>query len=520
VSSPMIESTSIEMSDNIFEMQKISKSFPGVQALDNVDFRCTFGEVHALVGENGAGKSTLMKILAGAYQPDGGKIFVRGKEVIFNSPKEAQNLGISVIYQEFNLIPEMNVAENIFLGREPLAFKGLVIDNDLLYERSKELLESLGTFLDPRNKVKNLSVAQQQMVEIAKSLCLNSDIIIMDEPSAVVSGKELDALFSIVRSLRDNGKAIVYISHRIDEIFQIANRATVLKDGKLIGTVCPKDIDKASIVRMMVGRDLDQTFPLKEMGERKEILSLNNICRGKVLKDVSLKVYSGEILGAAGLVGSGRTELARVIFGADSFDSGEIYYEGKKSKMISPKRSISKGVGFVTEDRKKEGFVGCFSVRKNLTSLILDKMKRWWFTNDREEKKLSKSCIKKFNIMTPGVEQEIQYLSGGNQQKVVLAKWLNANPKLIIMDEPTRGIDVGAKAEVYNTMRLMAKQGKALVMISSELPEIIGMSDRIVVMHQGEIMGEVSSSEATEEGILMMATGQVKKIGKKSVREC
>jgi ribose transport system ATP-binding protein len=519
VSSPMIERTSMEMNDNIFEMQRISKKFPGVQAIDNVDFSCISGEVHALVGENGAGKSTLMKVLAGVYQPDGGKIIVRDKEALFNSPKEAQNCGISIIFQEFNLIPELEVAENIFLGREPLRNKGLVIDNDLLYERSKELLESLGSLLDPRSKVKNLSVAQQQMVEIAKALCLNAEIIIMDEPSAVVSGKALDSLFEIIRSLRDNGKAVVYISHRIDEIFQIADRATVLKDGKLVGTVRPKDIDKPKIVRMMVGRDLDQTFPPKEMGERKEILSLKNICRDRVLKDVSLKVYTGEILGIAGLVGSGRTNLARVIFGADSFDSGEIYYQGEKTKMISPKISLSRGVGFVTEDRKKEGVVGCFSVRKNLSSLILDKMRRWCFTNDGEEKRLARTCVKQFNIMTPGIEQEIQYLSGGNQQKVILAKWINANPKLIIMDEPTRGIDVGAKAEIYNTMRLMAKQGKALIMISSELPEIIGMSDRIVVMRQGEIMGEISSSEATEEGILMMAAGQVKKNGKESIRE-
>lgn len=519
MSSPMIERSRLKMSDNIFEMQRISKNFPGVRALDHVDFSCIPGEVHALVGENGAGKSTLMKVLAGAYQPDGGKLFVGNKPVLFNSPKEAQNCGISIIFQEFNLIPDLNVAENIFLGREPLKNKGLIIDNDFLYERSKELLESLGTFIDPRIKIINLSVAQQQMVEIAKALCLNAKIIIMDEPSAVVSGKELDSLFEIIRSLRDNGKAIVYISHRIDEIFQIADRATVLKDGRLVGTVCPRDIEKPSIVKMMVGRDLDQTFPPKEMGERKEILSLKNVCRNKVLKGVSLKVYTGEILGIAGMVGSGRTNLARVIFGVDSFDKGEIYYKGKKTKTISPGISISRGVGFVTEDRKKEGIVGCLSVRKNLTSLILDKLRRWCFTNDGEEKRLAKTCVKQFNIMTPGITQEIQYLSGGNQQKVILAKWINSNPKLIIMDEPTRGIDVGAKTEIYNTMRLMAKQGKALIMISSELPEIIGMSDRIVVMYEGEIMGSISSSEATEEGILMMATGQVRKNGKESIRE-
>jgi ribose transport system ATP-binding protein len=506
------------MSDNIFEMQKISKSFLGVKALDRVDFNCMGGEVHALVGENGAGKSTLMKVLAGTYQPDDGKIFIRGKEAFFTSPNDAQDRGISIIYQEFNLIPELNVAENIFLGREPLKIKGLVIDNDCIYEKSEKLLKSLETLLDPHEKVKNLTVAQQQMVEIAKALCLNADIIIMDEPSAVVSGKELDSLFRIIGSLRENAKAIVYISHRIDEIFQIADRATVLKDGKLIGTVYPKEIDKAKIVRMMVGRNLDQTFPHKEKGERRQILSLENICRDNVLKNVSLRVYTGEILGIAGLVGSGRTDLARVIFGADTFDSGEIWFEGKNIKL-NPKVAISNGMGFVTEDRKTEGFVGCLSVKENLTSVILDKISKWWWINAVGEKKIGKACVKQFNIATAGIEQEIQYLSGGNQQKVILAKWINAKPKLIIMDEPTCGVDIGAKAEIYYIIRQMAKQGKPVVMISSELPEIIGMSDRIVVMHEGEIMGEIPGSDATEEEILMMATGQMKKNAKEHVLE-
>lgn len=498
------------MNENIFEMQKISKRFPGVQALDHVNFSCKPGEVHALVGENGAGKSTLMKILAGAYQPDEGKIVLRGRETYFASPKDAQDRGISVIYQEFNLIPELKVVENIFLGREPRRAWGLMIDNTVLYERSEKLLTRLGTNIHSNSKVKNLSVAQQQMVEIAKALSLNADIIIMDEPSAVVSGKELESLFRIIRSLRGQGKAIIYISHRIDEIFQIADRATVLKDGKLVGTVHPKDMDKPTIVRMMVGRTLEQTYPPKSKGEKKEILSLHNICRGKILRNISLTVYTGEILGLAGLVGAGRTEVARVIFGADPFDSGEIYLAGERISNPCPKLSISRGIGFVTEDRKREGLVDSLSVRKNLTSLILDKMKNWCFMNDKKEKRFTKACIKEFNIVTPGTEQEIQYLSGGNQQKVILAKWINAGPKLIIMDEPTRGIDVGAKAEIYNAMRLLAKQGKALLMISSELPEIIGMSDRIVVMHEGQIMGEISDSDATEERILMMATGQVR----------
>jgi ribose transport system ATP-binding protein len=499
------------MGGNIFDMQGITKTFPGVKALDQVDFSCVPGEVRGLVGENGAGKSTLMKILAGAYYPDQGKIILKGKEVAFDSPNEAQKHGISAIYQEFNLIPELNLAENIFLGREPRKIGGLMIDKAILYDRSKELLARLGTALDPHTKVKHLSVAHQQMVEISKALCLNADIIIMDEPSAVVSGKELEALFRIIRSLKDQGKAIIYISHRIDEIFEIADRATVLKDGKLVGTVQPRDVDKATIVRMMVGRTLEQTYPPKELGGRRKILEVQKLSRGHVLKNVSLQVHTGEILGLAGLVGAGRTELARAIFGADPIDSGEIYFEGKKVTRKGPKQSISGGIGFVTEDRKKEGLVGSLSVRKNLTSLMLDKIKTWFFTKDREEKRLAKKSIEEFGIVTPGTEQEIQYLSGGNQQKVILAKWLNVNPKLIIMDEPTRGIDVGAKAEIYNTMRNLVKGGKALIMISSELPEIIGMSDRIVVMHEGEITGEISGSQATEENILMMATGQIKR---------
>jgi ribose transport system ATP-binding protein len=497
------------MSINIFEMKGISKSFPGVRALDKVDFACLPGEVHALVGENGAGKSTLMKVLVGAYRPDEGEIHCKGKQVFFSSPKDAQDNGISIIYQEFNLIPELNVAENIFLGREPLKMKGLIIDNDHLYHRSRELLARIEAAIHPQEQVKNLTVAQQQMVEIAKALCLNSDIIVMDEPSAVVSGKELDSLFGIIRSLKESGKSIVFISHRIDEIFKIADRATVLKDGKLVGTVCPKEIDKPEIVRMMVGRSLDQTFPSKSTGDKKEILSLRKICRGKALKDVSLKIYTGEILGIAGLVGAGRTELARVIFGADNFDSGEMYFEGREIKQLDPKSAISRGIGLVTEDRKKEGFVGCLSVKENLTSLVLHKLSKWGWINYQAQNEIAATCIETFNIATPGLDQEIQFLSGGNQQKVILAKWLNAEPQLIIMDEPTRGIDVGAKVEIYHIIRRMAERGKAVLMISSELPEIIGMSDRIAVMHEGRIMGEIPGSEATEEMILMMATGQI-----------
>jgi ribose transport system ATP-binding protein len=497
------------MIEPFLQMQKISKRFPGVQALDQVDFNCMKGEVHALVGENGAGKSTLMKVLAGAYRPDEGKIFLGGKEVSLSSPKEAQEYGISIIYQEFNLISELMVVENIFLGREPVKRWG-IIDNRIMYARANELLNTLGVNLDLRAKVKSLSVAQQQMVEVSKALSLNADIIIMDEPSSLVSGKELDALFQIIRSLKTNGKAIIYISHRIDEIFTIADRATVLKDGKLVGSVRTKDVDKPTIIKLMVGRSLSETFPSKKQGEKKEILNLKQIYSGKILKNVSFSVYTGEILGIAGLVGSGRTELARAIFGADPIDHGEIYFNGEKLKTSKPKEAIHRGISFVTEDRKKEGLVRNLPVRVNLTFPILDKIQKWGFIKMGKEKNICEGSITKFNIMTPNIEQEVQYLSGGNQQKVILARWINANPKLIIMDEPTRGIDVGAKAEIYELMRQLARQGTGILMISSELPEIIGMSDRILVMHDGQIMGELGPSEATEETILMMATGQIK----------
>ena len=497
------------MTENVLEMQKISKSFPGVKALDKVDFSCLHGEVHALVGENGAGKSTLMKILAGTYIQDEGRIMLEGKEVTFSFPKDAQRYGISTIYQEFNLIPNLNVAENIFLGHEPRKWKNLFIDKALMSRVSRELLSDLATDIDIHVKAKNLSVAKQQMVEIAKALCLNASIIIMDEPSAVVSGKELDRLFSIIRSLRDNGRTIIYISHRIGEIFEIADRATVLKDGKLVGTVRPSEVSREEIIKLMVGRSFTEIFPPKEKGERRAILTLKNVCRSGVINNVSLTVYTGEILGFAGLVGAGRTELVRAIFGADPLDKGEIFFDGNKLTKTTPNLSISGGIGFVTEDRKNEGLINCLSMRKNLTSVILDKIKKWCFVNERWEKRVAAESVVQFKIMPPEIEQEVEHLSGGNQQKVILAKWINTDPKLIIMDEPTSGIDVGAKAEFYDLMRLLAKRGKAILMISSELSEVIGMSDRIIVMRDGQITGELSPHEMTEERILMMATGQI-----------
>lgn len=496
------------MSETVLEMQGIVKSFPGVTALDSVNFSCCQSEVHALVGENGAGKSTLMKILSGAYHPDKGKILMHGKEVRIHSPKDAQKLGIATLYQEFNLIADLNVAENVFLGREPSSRRG-IIDNASIYNRTRVLLDKLNVSLDLRTKIRDLSVAQQQIVEIVKALSLEADIIIMDEPTAIISGKELDSLFHVIRTLRKSGKTIIYISHRIEEIFQIADRVTVLRDGHYIGSVDTAEADKQGIIRMMVGRTLSETFPPKETGKRDLVLSMKGVSRGNCLRDVHLEVYSGEILGVAGLVGSGRTELARAIFCSDRIDRGEITLFDVRIENKTTGEAITRGIGFVTEDRKGEGIVARLSVRNNLTLPALDKMHRFGFLKNALEKSIALDYVRRLNIITPSIDQEIQYLSGGNQQKVILAKWLNLNPKLIILDEPTRGIDVGAKAEIYNLIRELAKSGTAIIMISSELQEIIGMSDRVIVMHNGQIRGELAADAATEEAILTMATGQV-----------
>jgi ribose transport system ATP-binding protein len=371
-------------------------------------------------------------------------------------------------------------------------------------------LEDLGVDLDLQSKVEDLRVAQKQMVEIAKALSLNADVIIMDEPSAVISGRELEALFRIIRRLKKGGKTILYISHRLEEIFEISDRVTVLKDGHYVGTVNTKDVDKQAIIRMMVGRSLSETFPgrVKKTEARKEILSLHNVNRGNTLKDISLKINRGEIVGIAGLVGSRRTDLARAIFGVDPIDQGEIILNGQKVKRATPKYFIKNGLGYVTESRQDDGLVYCMSVRKNMTLTILDKIKRGLLLDKKEEKKLAVNLVNDFSIVTPDIEQEVKYLSGGNQQKVILAKWMNINPSVLILDEPTRGIDVGAKAEIYKLMREMADKGMAILLISSELPEILGMSDRIVVMHDGRIMGELPPQEATEEKVMMLATGQ------------
>ena len=491
----------------VLEMLGISKTYPGVTALHLVNFDVLPGEVHALVGENGAGKSTLMKILAGADTRDSGRVLINGVDAHIASPQEAMRLGVSIIYQEFNLVPYMNAAENIFLGREPASAIPGIIDFGAMYAEAERIIGELGVTLDVRTPVCELSIAQQQMVEVAKATSRGASIIAMDEPSATLTEHELENLFGLIRRLSSEGVSIIYISHRLEEIFQIADRVTVLRDGSLIETRNVTDVNREDIIRMMVGRELKDKIP-KVSAELGEVaLSLRNVNRLGVLHNISLEVRRGEILGLAGLVGAGRTEVARAIFGADPIDSGEIWLNGRRVRVGSPRDAIRLGIGLVTEDRKVLGLVLGMAVRENISLANLGRLSMLGFVLRRKEREAANQLVEDLSIKTPSVEQSVQNLSGGNQQKVVLAKWLFTQSRVLIFDEPTRGIDVGAKTEIYQLMNRLVEQGVAIIMISSELPEIMGMSDRIIVMHEGEIAGEMSREEATQEKIMHLATG-------------
>lgn len=492
----------------VLEMRGIAKAYPGVVALHSVDFSVRPGEVHALIGENGAGKSTLMKILAGADTKDSGQIFIDGKESHIDTPQEAMRLGVSIIYQEFNLVPYMNAAENIFLGREPASVVPGLIDFGRMYSDAEKIIDELGVALDVRTTMNHLSVAQQQMVEIAKATSRKSRIIAMDEPSATLTDHELENLFGLIRRLKAEGVSIIYISHRLEEIFEIADRVTVLRDGELVATKDIAETNRADIIRMMVGRELSDSIPKIAAEARDVALEVRNLNRAGVLHDINFQVRSGEILGIAGLVGAGRTEVARAIFGADPIDSGQIIMNGKPVTIHSPRRAISLGIGLVSEDRKALGLVLGMAVRENISLANLGVLSRLGFIKRRKEREIAESYVKDVLIKTPSIEQAVQNLSGGNQQKVVLAKWLFTKSKVLIFDEPTRGIDVGAKTEIYQLMNRLAAQGVAIIMISSELPEVLGMSDRTLVMHEGRIAGELSGKDATQERIMGLATGE------------
>jgi ribose transport system ATP-binding protein len=498
----------VENADGFLRLVGISKSFPGVKALNNVHLNVRKGEVHGLVGENGAGKSTLMKILSGAYVKDEGEIFWQGEKVEINKPKDSEELGIAIIYQEFNLVPQLSISENIWLGREPLANKALqLIDWPEMHKRTKKLLEELNLDFDPKRPVAGLGVASQQMVEIAKALSLNAKLLIMDEPTSALSKNEIDQLFSVIHALKEKGVSIIYISHHLDEVFEICDRGTVLRDGNYVATIDPKQTSKDELIQLMVGRTLDQQYPKVKAKRGEEVMRVEHLNRDGVLKDINFSAYAGEVLGISGLVGSGRTELVKAIFGADPIDSGKIFIFGKEVQIKSPQSAIEAGMGLLPEDRKYEGLVLKLSVKQNVSMASLDKLLKRGMLQLNIEKSKVMDFIDKLRILTPSIEKEVQNLSGGNQQKVVLAKWLASQSRILIFDEPTRGIDVGAKVEVYNLMNELVKNGVAVIMVSSEMPEILGMSDRIMVIHQGELACVINCEEATQEKILSAAMG-------------
>jgi ABC-type sugar transport system ATPase subunit len=492
----------------LLQMRGITKRFFGVPVLEDVDLDALAGEVHAVVGENGAGKSTLMKILAGAHQPDAGTILLDGQEVRFGHPREAQEQGVSIIYQEFTLLPERTVAQNIFLGREPT--RGPFVDGRAMEEATAALLTELGAegAIAPQSLVRDLSVAQQQTVEIAKALSFEAKILVMDEPTAALSPHEVDALFARVRLLQSRGLAVLYISHRLKEVFDLAQRITVLKDGRKVETVNTGQITPGALVRMMVGREMDHYFPPRaNAGEIGDVrLRVENGAVGK-LHDIDLELRAGEIVGLAGLAGSGRTEVARALFGVEPFTTGGVTLDGKPVRIRSPRQAIRLGIGFLTEDRKAEGLILPQSVRDN-TLLAVRSLGRTGAKREPAEGRRSVVDLARMvELRAASLEQEVRYLSGGNQQKVVLAKWLATRARILIFDEPTRGIDVGAKAGIHELMRELARAGAAILMISSELPEVIGMSDRILVMRDGTIAGELPAGSG-EARIMLLATGE------------
>jgi len=488
-------------------MKQITKTYPGVLALDKVDFELHAGEVHALVGENGAGKSTLVKILSGAIPMDSGQIEFDGAPVHITSPHHAQELGISMIYQEFNLSPFLSVAENIFLGKEPTRRPVPFVDWRKMRDDARGLLARIGLDIDVRRKINELSVAEQQMVEIAKALSFNAKIIVMDEPSAALTDREVEALFNLIRSLKTEGIGIIYISHRMEEMFEVGDVVTVMRDGKKVDTRQVADTNREEVIKMMVGRTLTEEFP-KELFERgDEILRVEGLRREGFLHDISFNVYKGEILGITGLVGARRTELLRALFGADPVDAGNVYLEGKRIRVRSPQEAIRLGIGLLTEDRKNQGLVLGMTVRENTTLANLKSLVKRLFIDRRREREATAMYRDELKIKTPSIEQIVRNLSGGNQQKVVLAKWLFTESKLLLFDEPTRGIDVGAKTEIYRLMNQLVREGKGAVMVSSELPEILAMCDRIIVMHEGVIAGTLDHAEATQEKVMHLATG-------------
>ncbi|MCI5585543.1 MAG: sugar ABC transporter ATP-binding protein [Lachnospiraceae bacterium] len=494
------------MGEVILTMKGIDKSFPGVHALDHVDLEIRKGEVLALMGENGAGKSTLMKVLTGIYKKDSGTITYEGKEVEFDNPRAAQAAGVVIVHQELNMLSHLTVAQNIFIGREIM--KGKIIDDAKMNEESRKLFARLNINIDPTETMGNLTVGKQQMCEIAKAISHQAKVIIFDEPSAALTEAEIEELFKIIRDLRDKGMGIVYISHRMDEIKVITDRVTVMRDGTYVGTLITKDCTKDDIINMMVGRVIyeDPKTESKVAKDAPVVLKVDNLNAGKMVRNVSFELRKGEILGFSGLMGAGRTETARALFGADAKDSGDIYINGKKVEIRSPEDAVKNGIGYLSEDRKRYGIVVGKTVAENTTMASMKDFMKGIFINKKKEDEVAWEYVRSLKTKTPTVDTEVVNLSGGNQQKVVIAKWLTRNCDILIFDEPTRGIDVGAKSEIYTLMNELVAQGKSIIMISSEMTEILRMSDRIVVMCEGRKTGELDIAEATQENIMHMAT--------------
>jgi len=486
----------------ILKMTKINKSFSGVQVLFDIDLEVRKGEVHVIVGENGAGKSTLMKILSGVYTKDSGEIIFDSKPIVIKNAGHAQEQGINIIHQEFNLLPHRTVGQNIFLGREPMKNERIgLIDDKQINERSQELLDYLKLDVSPKRKVSGLGVAQQQMIEVAKAISYRSKVLIMDEPTATLTNKELVRLFEMIRRLRSEGVAIIYISHRLEELKQIADRITVLRDGHTVGTVDADKIEISEIIRMMVGREITNQYPREFNSPGKDVLRVENLSSFR-FRNINLNVKSGEIVGISGLVGAGRTELSKAIFGDEPIDSGTVVFKGKSYKKMTTQLSTGLKIGLVPEDRKEEGAAVDHALRENVVQASLKKLFPNGILSRLKEKEVAEKYVRELKIKTTSINRPVYLLSGGNQQKVVVAKWLCAECDFILFDEPTRGIDVGARAEIYSIMNEFVKNGKAILMVSSDLPEILGMCDRVYVMKDGEFTAEFSHADATQENIL------------------
>lgn len=496
------------MNGFLVQMEGIQKRFPGVHALNDCRFELAAGEVHGLVGENGAGKSTLMKILSGIYLRDSGSVKLRGKEVEIQNTRQALDKGINIIHQELNLMKHLSAAQNIFIGREQKKSIPFLVDEKEINRRAKDLFDLINLDLDPRAIVSSLTVAQQQMIEIAKALSFNMDVLIMDEPTSALSDAEIEKLFNVMRGLREQGKGIVYISHRMDELRQICDRVTIMRDGRYVATSLMKEITTEQIIAQMVGREIFETRHIREDTSPKEkVLEVRNLRRGRMVKNVSFDLHKGEILGFAGLMGAGRTETMRLIFGADQREAGEIFIKGKKVSIKNTKDAVENGVGYLSEDRKRYGLALNMTVKENTVMAAVGKfLKMFGILDEKKQRNVAALYVERLKTKTPSIEQQVKNLSGGNQQKVVIGKWLVKDSDILIFDEPTRGIDVGAKSEIYKLLNELAEQGKSIIMVSSELPEILRMSHRVVVMCEGRITATLDMEESSQEKIMHYAT--------------